>query len=659
MAQLSLIDPLSKLPGVATGLESKLNRLGITTVDDLIRHLPSRFEDYRQIIPIAELPYDQLSCVRGRITKIGLRKTKRQALLIEATVEDDSGSLPAIWFNQRYLLRLLKPGMIVTLYGVRRPLPKLKYPFFVSGLVEKQELRPIYPTTAGLSQKRLRSLIIQALETVKADERWPDMAAPSRSTMLRSVHQPTETSSLPLVRQRLALEEIVLYALKAKQLQLTRPRLVGQGFDIDRSFLAKSSQGLGVTLTASQRQAAWQIIQALSQPEPISWLLYGEVGSGKTAIGQLAAAAVLRAGLPVVWLSPTVALASQLHSIIAPYFAKMGYQSALVSSASRSTVPAAITVATQAIFARRLPIGQQLGLVIIDEQHRFGVGERQNLLADSPLANLLMMTATPIPRTLAQTIFGHLQLSSLRGRLPHQKPVLTRAITDSERPEADLEIASRLQAGEPGYVICGLIDPPAASGELIELGRKTIRQEENRWRRLYPSARIVALHGQLPPNKKIAIVQQFRSGEIDILLATSVVEVGIDNPQATWMLIENADCFGLATLHQLRGRVGRGHQQSICYLVSNTPSERLKVLEATDNGLEIAEYDLKNRGPGQLVGYQQSGLPGFKFADFSSLAIWRQGFGLAEQILKEGLDHYPDLENLLQSRQDTIDEYLA
>ncbi|MEK7548696.1 MAG: helicase-related protein [Patescibacteria group bacterium] len=667
MSQLSLIDPLSRLPAVTAGLETKLNRLDLKTIDDLLRHLPTRYEDYRQITPIGQLSFDQLGCIRGRIAKIGVRKTKRQTLLIEATVVDDSGSLPAIWFNQRYLLRLLKPGDIVTLYGLRRPLPALNYPFFVSGLVESQELAPIYPTTAGLSQKRLRLLIAQALDLVTLADRWPEgdpddiegRPAKPRSQFFRSFHQPTSESILPMARQQLALEEIVLYALQVKGLQRSRVQREGRSFEIDRPFLARSSQELGITMTVGQRQAPCEIIRALAKAEPISWLLYGEVGSGKTAVGMLAAAAIARAGWPVVWLSPTVALASQLHSIIAPYFQRLGYESALVSSASKQPSTAIITVATQAIFARRPVSNQELGLVIVDEQHRFGVGERQNLLTDSPKANLLMMTATPIPRTLAQTIFGHLQLSSLEGRLPHQKPVITRAITDEGRFSAEAEIARRLKAGQPGYVVCGLIDPPTAVELLIKVGRKAIRQEESRWRRLFPKSRIVALHGQMRAKEKIAIVGQFRSGEIDILLATSVVEVGIDNPQATWMLIENADCFGLATLHQLRGRVGRGHQESVCYLVSDKPSERLKVLEATDNGLEIAEFDLKSRGPGQLAGYQQSGLPGFKLADFSSLAPWKRGFALAEQILEEGLEHYPDLQKLLQSRKEKGDEYLA
>jgi ATP-dependent DNA helicase RecG len=288
---------------------------------------------------------------------------------------------------------------------------------------------------------------------------------------------------------------------------------------------------------------------------------------------------------------------------------------------------------------------KNLGLVIIDEQHRFGVAQREKLLSRKVTPHLLMMTATPIPRSLAQTLFGHLEITYIAGKPPSQKKVTTQIFNENERSQIDNEIAARLKRGEPGYVICPLITETHSVQSLLDTDRKAVASEHRRLTKEFPDARITTLHGRLKSSEKESIVSDFRAGKIDILLSTTVVEVGIDNQAATWILIEEADRFGLAQLHQLRGRVGRGEKESICFLmdsgVSDKGRERLEALQKTDEGLALAEEDLRLRGPGELIGFEQSGLPPLKHFDWSEPEFFGAVFAEAKKIINDGVEKYP------------------
>lgn len=651
---------LVELPGVGEATTKRLTRLGLRTVRDLWEHLPFRHEDYSRLTPIGELSYDQEAVICGRVSDVSWRYTKRRVLLIQARIEDETGKIRAIWFNQRYLLKLLVEGQTITLFGVKKPLKTLGNPLIVKRVIGELEVAPIYRTTAGLSQTILRRLIRSVLPVLEqAVERLPADLVKENITYQQAIvlaHRSTSALDQDQARDRLALEELIILNLKALVARASRDHLDGLPIPFDQSVVRQFVRSLPFSLTGDQRRAAWEIISDLTEKRPMNRLLYGEVGSGKTVVALLVSLSVLRTDHRVIWLSPTVALASQLFEVAQKFLQPFKTSVELITSAHRSSSPAQFTVGTQAVFSRLGDLGA-VGLVIIDEQHRFGVDQRQILLKNHPRANLLMMTATPIPRSLAQTIFGHLDLTYIREKPALQRPVETVLFSEGERLMVEKQIGEKLAAGEPGYVICPLIDPQATepSLTLFNWERKTVVEEEKRLSRVFPQARIVSLHGRLRAVEKERIIRDFRSGKIDILLATTVVEVGIDNPQATWMLVEGAEMFGLATLHQLRGRIGRGRKQATCFLsapAESKPRERLEMLGQAADGLEIAEADLALRGPGELLGEAQSGLADLKFLKVTDRELYKRANRLARHIFASGLEKYPLLAKLVEEDAD-------
>jgi ATP-dependent DNA helicase RecG len=460
-----------------------------------------------------------------------------------------------------------------------------------------------------------------------------------------------------------AFEELLTLALTVGQTKMRQTQQKCPPLKIDNKYLADFALTLPFKLTNGQRLAAWEIIQDLALSRPMNRLLYGEVGSGKTAISLLVAAAVIRNGKKVVMLTPTLALAHQQASVCSDILSKSSLKVAQITASRKDNCQDAdLIIGTHALLQKKIKL-QNIGLVIIDEQHRFGVEQRGQLLGPFPKAHVLMMTATPIPRSLSQTIFGHLDITYLLDKPAHQKEITTKIFLPSHRKAIEQEIENRLNQGEPGYVICPLINEPSEElSDLFSLERKNVEGEFKVLNERFPNFSIQMLHGRMKPKEKEKIISDFRAGKIDILLATTVVEVGIDNPKATWILIEEADRLGLSQLHQLRGRVGRGDKESVCYLSNSLNSSlgdmRLQALLSSSNGLDLAEKDLALRGPGEIVGLEQSGLPPLRYASWSDSSSLKKAFRIAQHISKEGLEKFPALAQNVE-KQMTKNEELS
>lgn len=651
---ITLASPIQSLRGVGPELSQRLGRLGVQTIQDLIELLPRRVEDRSQLRQISQLTQNTPLVITGTIEKVSSRVSQRGVFIISAKIEDASGSITALWFNQRFLLSVLRPGRTLTLYGEKRPIKSMGYPFIVKKIIEQPEIAPIYPLTQGLTQAALAKLmrdcrsVIHTLPDVLPEPVRVSAELPTRAQTLAAAHFAPTEETLERAIELLGYEELFLTclaAITAKRARQKQPAAVSIADDhIPDTVLT----ALGISPTASQRLVASEILHDLKQPYPMNRLLYGEVGSGKTAVGLIAAATVALTGKKVLWLSPTVTLANQQSKVTRAFCDHLDLQTALLTAATKdSTQAASVIVGTHALLHAKTKLGD-VGLVIIDEQQRFGVEQRNQLLRDYPGVHLLMLSATPIPRTLAHTLFGHLDISYLTEKPSHQHPVTTRIFRDAGRQVVEQHIQKRLSAGQPGFVICPLIDADTAVTDMLfEQERKTVNAEYKRLQKVFPGARVGLIHGKLANDEKTEVMRRFHDGEIDILVATSVVEVGIDNPAATWILIEEADRFGLSQLHQLRGRVGRGDRPSVCFLHNSLSTEqataRLNALLHAQNGLEIAEIDLRFRGPGDIAGHDQSGLPGIRYASLGDAELVRSVYRRAEEFGSEHIGEYPEL----------------
>lgn len=652
---LGLGDPVAKLPGVGDALAIKLRRLNVLTIKDLLELIPRRLEDRSQLVSIRTLPFGQPVVISGQIESVHSRRSQRGILIVQAKIKDHSGSINALWFNQRYLLGQLKIGSQIMVYGEKRIAPSLGNPFFVKKIITSLEVAPIYPTTTGLNQltlvrliKNTRSLIKQFVDVVpELIRRRFDL--PTHSQAIEDCHFSSIETNLDRAKKLLAFEELLILCtqvLRAKSDRLDRP---ARAVVIDPKALKEIVAALPFSLTPGQRRATWQIIQDLAKSNPMYRLLYGEVGSGKTVVALIAAASVCRSGRQAVWLNPTAILVAQQTETIRKIIEPLGLTVAIVTGTKKDDhFDADIIIGTHALLEPKIKF-KNLGLIIVDEQHRFGVDQRQKILELHPATHLLMMSATPIPRSLAQSIFGYLDVTYLLDKPPGQQPIQTIIFNDETRPKIEAEIGQKIARSEPGFVICPLISPETTiAPTLFAQERKAIVAEELRLKKRFPQAKIGVVHGRVPAATREKLLTEFKTGGIDILLSTTVVEVGIDNPNATWMLIEEADRFGLATLHQLRGRIGRGSLPATCYLAETVETElakkRLAVLCESNDGLAIAEADLSLRGPGELIGVIQSGLPELKYASLSDKTMVDQAFTSAQEIMSHGLANYPPLQ---------------
>jgi len=661
---LELNTSVQYLTGVGPVMAKKLKRLGIETVRDLLFYFPRRYDDYSKPQMISKLQIGQDAIIKASIGQIKQSRTRRRWMsIIEALLADDSGQIKAIWFNQPFLMKILKPGDEWLFAG------KVNYDFktgaktlSVSEYEKEPVILPVYPETEGLTSKYLRKIIRPLISNVDnlIMDFLPDGIKKQEGLIdlkeaIKNIHFPRETSNIQKAQRRLGFDELFLIALRMIERKKELQKEMAPAMNIDKDFLKEFVRKLPFALTNAQRKSAWEIICDLAKNVPMNRLLEGEVGSGKTVVAAMAAAVTTKNNYQAIWLAPTEILANQhyqnVSKILMPFKIKVG----LLTAANKlaDLLKDDLIIGTHALIQKDVSF-PRLGLIIIDEQHRFGVKQRAHLRRQKDLIpHLLSMTATPIPRTLTLSLYGDLDLSILDELPPGRQKIITKAVDPGNRHQAYEAIRGEVKKGRQAFVICPLIEDSKANTErLFDMDKKSVTSEYQKLsKQIFPEFKIGMLHGRLKSKEKEKVMKDFSSGKLDLIVSTAVVEVGIDVPNASVMMIEGADRFGLAQLHQFRGRVGRGKHQSYCYLFANSWSEntkkRLEAMVNCNNGFELAEKDLQIRGPGELIGIRQSGLPDLKMASLSDIILVKKARDVAEEIFACGIDQYPRLQKKL------------
>jgi len=642
-----------ELDGVGDATASKLRRLDIDNVRDLLLHIPRSYRDYSKITKIEQIQPGMVT-LQGQISGIHARRSRRRhQSIVEATLEDDSGRVGLIWFNQPFRAQQLKQFGEVYISGELTIGDKLQ---LINPEVEPvnvdqsftAKIVPQYPLTKGLSNKKLYRLTKQVvgltdeLDDYLSDDLRSGHGVMALSDAVRQLHRPDSSQQLAKAKQRWAFDElfdlILAARVNAQRLHSQPGVMIKQALDEIKEFLAQ----LPFTLTGDQKRALWQIIQDMSSGQPMNRLLQGDVGSGKTVVAAAAALDVIQSGHQVAIIAPTEVVARQhLRTIekLLPDVDTALLTSSVTTAAKRRRKnklagdEAQLVVGTHAVLQPDVEFAS-LGLLVIDEQHRFGVKQRQQLVAEGEsLPHVLSMSATPIPRTLALSVYSDLDVTSIRELPPGRKPVETAVYGPKKRQFVYDRITEQLVARQQVYVVCPLIS------DSDKLGVTSVEREYRRIADYFKTSDVAQLHGALTPDDKQVIIDRFVSGEVDILVATTVVEVGVDVANATVMLIEGAERFGLSQLHQLRGRVGRSDKQSYAYALTSTTAQarnpRLQAFADTTDGFELAEYDMEHRGSGQLWGTAQSGQFTFKHAHLGDTRLVEQVQAVVADILAD------------------------
>jgi ATP-dependent DNA helicase RecG len=640
--------PITSLWGVGAERAAQLARLEILTIEDLLLHRPKRYEDRRHFRKICELTKDEPFTARGKIVALGLKRFRGgQKSVLEIILDDGSARLHCRWWNLPFMENYFAMGDEVFVFGKLKEAKPRTMDHPETEVIEGGEesfihinrIAPVYPLTEGLPQRWLRGLVWRTLEKFETEiaepKPSPDLKYfPTRSNAVLMVHFPEALTDVEFARRRLALDEFV--ALQ-RQIQSRRRRFevrtkalpCGGDNRLMKPFLAR----LGFKLTAAQTKVLREIRHDMSGAHPMRRLLQGDVGSGKTAVAACSALMAIESGFTVALMAPTEILAEQHFRNFQKWFEPLGVKVELQtgsrknganggwqmadgkrSPTSISRLPSAIYIGTHALLTSGFDL-PRLGLVIIDEQHKFGVAQREQLVRKGNYPHLLVMTATPIPRTLGLTLYGDLDVSVI-DELPGGCGKIKTFVRAADKLPKVMEfIREKLAAGRQAYVVYPRVEDSGAK----EL--KAVTTEFEYLKKSFAPFSAGLLHGRLKPAEMENVMAEFRANKIHVLLSTSLIEVGVDVPNATVMLVENAEQFGLAQLHQLRGRIGRGAHESFCILISDAKNlkarERLKILKDTNDGFKIAEADLELRGPGELLGREQSGLPKFRFGNLA------------------------------------------
>ncbi|OGE88004.1 MAG: ATP-dependent DNA helicase RecG [Candidatus Doudnabacteria bacterium RIFCSPHIGHO2_01_FULL_50_67] len=655
-----LSTPIEQLYLVGPARAKLLKNLGIHTLEDLLFYFPRGHHDLSKFSRIGELKLGETANVKVKILESKTFRTKvRRLTITQALVEDESGSILCVWFNQPYLAKVFHPREEFIFSGkvvASKNKLQLQNPIYEpvrDEQVHTSRLVPLYGLTANLTQKQLRSIIKLYLDKVPIPEYLPALILKSENLLgetaaVRQFHFPADYAALNSAQTRLAFDEIFQTQLRVLRYKKSREQNRGIVIPLDPG-LDQKIESLPFKLTLSQKEALAEIIEDYQRPYPANRLLEGDVGSGKTIVAALTMWLAAQNGLQTALLCPTEVLASQHYANLLKLFLNDGLDVAILTSSqaklngnpvSRPTVLAAIqngkskiVIGTHALLEPQIRF-KTLSVIVIDEQHRFGVQQRSWLKHDSP-AHLLTMSATPIPRTLALTLYGDLDISILKELPAGRQKILTKIVSEQNRAKAYEFIAKQIEAGRQAFVICPLIE---------ESDKLEVKSATAEYKKLaadvFPQLRIGLLHGKLKPVEKEQVMQKFKDNELQILVSTSVIEVGVDIANATVMMIEGSERFGLAQLHQFRGRVGRSDHKSYCFLFSNDPeaekNPRLKALVENSNGFELAEKDLAIRGGGDLYGTQQSGYD-FKIATLSNLDLVQRSRRYAQALINEDL----------------------
>lgn len=660
---LKLEDSILKLPKIGPKNKFLLEKLGIFTIEDLIYHIPQRYEKFEKKV-IKDLFFGEKTSVRGILISLNNIFTRNRKKLTKAIISDGSGKIECIWFNMHYLSKNLEIGEEYDFYGqVGSSGSKLN---LVSPVIRKiedannEEIINIYPLTEGITSNFLREKIQFSFENLEIEEFLPEEILhkynflPLNET-LRELHFPKDIEKISEVRKRLEFGEMFLELLKVESRKSNwKEKLSSAKFKNYESKLLELKNSLPFQLTKTQQKAIDEILHDLSQTKPMNRLLEGDVGTGKTLVAVFASYFTFLNGYKTYYLAPTEILAKQHFSSFQKYLEPFGVKIILKTGNTKKKLQDQefdIVIGTHAILFDQSEISN-LALVVIDEQHRFGVEQRSKLLKiyeQKVVPNLLTMTATPIPRTFALTLYGDLEISVLDAPPNKDKKITTYVVYPNKRESMYQWI---LEKNEPAFIVCPFISE--SESEDLSQVKSAEKEFELLKTGVFKSKKVGLLHGKMKTTEKDEILSNFRDQKIDILVSTPVVEVGVDIPDANIIVIESAERYGLASLHQLRGRVGRGAKEGFCIVIPSTGSkksmERLKNLEKYNNGLELAEVDLKIRGEGDIFGRSQSGFKNFKFADLGDITLLEKAKKEASEIF-DNLEKYPKIKEIFENKR--------
>jgi len=712
--------PVEKIPGIGLKYQKRLNRLGIKTLGELLFYFPHHYGDFSKITKIKEIKLNERSCFKGKILEIKQERTwKRKIILTKAIVEDDSGAIQVIWFNQPYLIKVLKKGDKLIMAGkivlgdkqaylsspVYEKIPETEDKIQDAKLTHLGRIVPVYSETEGLSSRWLRYILKPLLLRFKnkIPETLPEIIRKKEqllnlSSALWQIHFPDSLKLARAAQNRFSFEELFFISLFNLKRRAKMVKAKAQSFPINVPLIQEFVKSLPFKLTSAQKKVSWQILKDLEKPYPMNRLLQGDVGSGKTVVSAIASINVIKAGNQVALMAPTEILA-KLH--FQTFFQIFNQQRSFSSSVnigfltgnedkfySRKLKSGTIEISRQKLLEKTKTGGidiligthalitpikkgkssslrvlenkvkfKNLGLIIIDEQHRFGVEQRAKLAGKKTnwkIPHLLSMTATPIPRSLTLTIWGDLDLSIIDELPKGRKKVITEIVSPQKREKVYQFARSQAKNGRQIFVICPRIEEKEDEVKSVEKEYKILSEK------VFPDLKVKMLHGKMTPKEKEGIMREFKQKKFDILVSTSVVEVGIDVKDATIMIIEGTERFGLAQLHQFRGRVGRSKKQSFCFLFTESSSkktkERLKALINCNSGFELSEMDLKIRGPGDFFGVKQWGLPDLAMSALKNIKLVEKAREAAKEILKEDseLRKYSTLKRRLEVFEEKV-----
>lgn len=651
--------PVRYFKGVGPKKAFELSKLGIQTVEDLLYYLPTRYEDRSNFRAIKDLKVDEYQTIQGEVATVTSRIAKSGMPIFQIAITDHTGFIHAIWFNQPYLKDYFKKAQNVVLYGKvemhdRLQITQPEYEILKTDerdSINMGRIVPIYPATSQLTQRYLRSLMFLAISKhckflvermptyILAHERIVDI-----KFAIRNIHFPTTFENLEKAYKRIVFEEFFMLqlalAIKKKDVKFKEE---GLSHRVTGELIGSFKKALPFELTDGQKKAISDIERDISSSHPMNRLLEGDVGSGKTVVAAYALILTIQNGFQGVLMAPTEVLARQHFIVLSELLMPLGVnivlliggidpktKKSLYSDIKEGKVN--IVVGTHAVIQEAVEF-KRLGLAIIDEQHKFGVTQRSMLKQKGYSPHILVMTATPIPRTLALTVYGDLDISIIKELPKGRKPIATYWVEEEKREDVHNFIKEELNKGRQAYVVCPLITKSQVTSYKSQGAEEMFEKLKNE---VFSEFEVGLLHGRMSSNEKDKVMRDFKKGKIKVLVSTIVIEVGIDVPNATTMLIENAEKFGLAQLHQLRGRIGRGSHESFCILLANPrteeASQRLKAIEGTLDGFQIAEVDLNIRGPGEFFGTRQHGLPEIRFGNIL------KDFGIMELARKEAFN---------------------
>ncbi len=689
---MRLDTPIAAFNRVGKTTVAKLRRLGLVMAADLLYYFPFRYEDFRQLTLIKDLNEGAQVTVRAKVELINNRRSfKKRKILTEALVSDATGSLRIVWFNQPFLIKNLQIGDEVFFSGtvkldmLGKELVSPSYERVSEDATHTARLVPMYPLTDGITQKQIRTLVKQALPLAESITEWLPANVlemfdlPPLTHAVSGIHFPNDTTELAHCTVRLKFDELFLLQLQAQLARRDQEAVIAPALTFHESDIRTFVQALPFSLTKTQKIAAWEILQDTGKTSPMNRLLSGDVGSGKTVVASMVMYNTALAHHQSALMVPTEILAEQhfvsvtklLPNLPVALYTRTHHrlsQRGIVQEVTKKKLAeavhegeVAIVIGTQALLSDGVALSKRVGLVIVDEQHRFGVQQRRLIKEKGKGAHFLSMTATPIPRSLALMLYGDLDVSIINELPPGRKPIVTQLVEPAKRAAAYDFIRAQVEQGRQVFVVCPLIEMKEkglrSKEQTNTIEKKSVMAEyEKLSKEIFPDLQVGYLHGKLKPAEKEAVMQKFsaqggsasggKNHTIDILVSTSVIEVGVNIPNATIMMIEGADRFGLAQLHQFRGRVGRSDFQSYCLLFTDTdssrPLERLAYFAKHHDGFKLAEKDLEMRGPGEVYGTAQSGMMQLRFAKLTDVDIIKRAREAAKLVAPE-LQKYPML----------------